>query len=60
MTNKDKPQQCEAKMCCKATAQLQAEVVDEILKEDKSLGELLNKKEIDDNQDDNGNDSSSS
>ena len=49
MTNKDKPQQCEAKMCCKATAQLQAEVV----------GELLNKKETDDNQNDTGNDSSS-
>jgi len=50
MTNKDKPQQCEAKMCCKATAQLQAEVVGEIMKEDKSLSELLDNKEKDENK----------
>lgn len=50
MTNKDKPQQCEAKVCCKATAKLQAEVVDEIMKEDKSLNELLENKDNDENK----------
>ncbi len=32
-------------MCCKATAQLNAEIVDELMSDDKSLGELLSKKE---------------
>ena len=50
MTNKDNPQQCESKMCCRATAQLQEQVVDEIMKEDKSLSELLDNKEKDENK----------
>jgi len=49
--NKEQPQKCKSKMCCKATAQLNAEVVDELLKDDKSLGELLDKKEQDEDQD---------
>jgi hypothetical protein len=50
MTNKDKPHQCEAKMSCKATAQLKAEVADEIMEEDKSLSELLEDKENNENK----------
>jgi|TARA_B100000085_G_scaffold162309_1_gene147653 hypothetical protein len=43
--NKKEPQKCQSKMCCKATAQLNAEIVDELMSDDKSLGELLSKKE---------------
>lgn len=43
--SKEQPQKCESKMCCKATAQLQSQIVDEIMKDDKSLSELLDKKE---------------
>jgi len=43
--NKEQPQKCESKMCCKATAQLRAEVVDELMKDDKSLAELLEKEQ---------------
>jgi len=46
--NKGQPQKCESKVCCKATAQLRAEVVDELMKEDKSLAELLQKEKDED------------
>ena len=44
MNCKKEPQECEAKLCCKATAQLSAEVESEIHAEDKSLSELLDDK----------------
>ena len=49
---------CEKKKCCKveselkckATASLEAEVVDELMAEDKSLAEILAASEEDDNE----------
>jgi hypothetical protein len=41
MSSKEDPIKCDAKVCCKASAGLQAEVAAEIMKEDKSLLELL-------------------
>ena len=43
--NKEQPQKCELNLCCKATAQLKAEVVDDLMKDDKSLAELLEKEQ---------------
>lgn len=52
--NKKQPQKCESKMCCKATAQLNTEIVDELMKDDKSLSELLeNQKDEDDKNQEN-------
>ncbi|MDC0297270.1 hypothetical protein OAK92_01720 [Crocinitomicaceae bacterium] len=48
--NKKQPQKCESKICCKATAQLNTEIVDELMKEDKSLSELLEKEDEKDGQ----------
>lgn len=48
------PQTCKTKLCCKATAQLNTEIVDELMKDDKSLSELLeNQKETDDKDQEN-------
>ena len=38
---KDKPKKCESSLCCKATAELNEEVEEEMEKEDASLKELL-------------------
>lgn len=46
MSNKEEPKQCETKLCCKATANLQKSVASDLEQDDKSLEELLN----DDNQ----------
>jgi hypothetical protein len=43
--NKKQPQKCESKVCCKATAQLKRDLVDELTKEDRSLSELLEKED---------------
>jgi len=42
VTKKDDPQKCEAKLCCKATAELKLEIEKELgLEQDKSLANLL-------------------
>lgn len=46
--NKEQPKKCESKMCCKATANLNATLVDELMKQDKSLAELLQKEKDED------------
>lgn len=51
MNDEKNPQQCEATLCCRATAQLQMQVDSEQTVEDKSLAELLATKECDENQD---------
>jgi len=43
--NKDKRDKIECELHCKATAELNSQIVDELLAEDKSLSELLGKKE---------------
>jgi|AOAMet1_07_M0_10_2_1038527.scaffolds.fasta_scaffold112228_2 hypothetical protein len=48
--SKEQPQKCESKVCCKATAQLKRDLVDDLSKEDKSLSELLKKEEEKDEQ----------
>lgn len=42
MNNKDNPEQCEAEICCKASANLQTEIDAELAAPDKSLAGLLN------------------
>lgn len=54
MSSKDKPQQCQSRLCCKATANLNQQAEEEKLVEDKSLAELLSKKEQNENQDTQG------
>ena len=43
--NKEKRDKIECELRCKATAELNSQIVDELLAEDKSLSELLGKKE---------------
>ena len=42
--NKEKRDKIECELRCKATAELNSQIVDELLAEDKSLSELLGKK----------------
>ena len=42
--NKEKCDKIECELHCKATAELNSQIVDELLVEDKSLSELLGKK----------------
>lgn len=51
MNTKDNPEKCGATLCCKATAQLQMQVQEEKSVADKSLAELLESKDKDENQD---------
>jgi hypothetical protein len=43
--NKEKCDKIECELKCKATAELNSQIVDELLAEDKSLSELLGRKE---------------
>ena len=50
MNCKNEPQECEAKLCCKATASLDLQVEEEKKAEDKSLAQLLEEKAQDEDQ----------
>ena len=50
MSKEKKPCQVESKLNCKATASLEAEVIDELMEEDKSLSEILAMSEEDDDE----------
>lgn len=51
MNNKDAPEKCGATLYCKATAELQVQVEQEKTAQDRSLAELLESKETNENQD---------
>ena len=49
--NKQEPQKCEAKMCCKATAKLENQIAEELVQLDQSLDELLKAKKQEEDED---------
>jgi hypothetical protein len=52
VTKKEEPQKCEAKLCCKATAELQLEVAKELEAEQtKSVANLLEEKKEETDED---------
>lgn len=48
MNNKNNPEKCETKLCCKATANLQIQVEQELTVEDGDICDLLNKQRVSD------------
>ena len=50
MTKKDiqDPVQCDVELCCKATGEVKVQVVEDLQKPDRSLAELLEKRDDED------------
>jgi len=48
MSNKDEPIKCDAELCCKATASLQAQIADDMEKRDRPLSTVASGESLSD------------